>query len=233
MQLPKSIEQMQAGIDALNLDAIKIKLLDPLEGKGWSREYADQLEIAYKRFLLLSVKYPDMPTVPTTDIDTFWHYHILDTMKYAEDCQNAFGFFLHHFPYMGMRGEEDAANLQKASSVTRSLYEKEFGEPMSISKTDTATCTDKIYVDTATCTDKIYVDTATCTDKIYVDTATCTDKIYVDTATCTDKIYVDTATCTDKIYADTATCTDKIFAVNNAFINKDIVKANIRPSFIQ
>ena len=189
MQLPKSIEQMQAGIDALNLDAIKIKLLDPLEGKGWSREYADQLEIAYKRFLLLSVKYPDMPTVPTTDIDTFWHYHILDTMKYAEDCQNAFGFFLHHFPYMGMRGEEDAANLQKASSVTRSLYEKEFGEPMSISKTDTATCTDKIYVDTATCTDKIYVDTAT--------------------------------------------CTDKIFAVNNVFINKDIVKANIRPSFIQ
>jgi hypothetical protein len=229
MQLPKSIEQMKAGIDALNLDAIKIKLLDKREGKGWSREYADQMEIAYKRFLLLSVKYPSSPIIPTLDIDAFWHYHILDTMKYAEDCQNAFGFFLHHFPYIGLRGKEDAANLHKASSVTRALYEKEFGESMSISKTNSATCTDKIYVDTATCTE-IHADTATCTDKIYVDTATCTE-IYADTATCTE-IYADTATCTE-IHADTATCTDKIFIGNNAWMNKDIVRANIRPTFVQ
>ncbi len=140
MQLVKSVEEMQAGIDALNLDAIKIKLLDPKEGKGWSREYADQMEVAYKRFLFLSVKYPEMPTVPTTDIDTFWHYHILDTMKYAEDCQNVFGFFLHHFPYMGMRGEEDAANLQKASISTHELYMQEFGELMSVAASDAAKC---------------------------------------------------------------------------------------------
>ena len=139
MQLPKSVEQMQAGIEALNLDAIKIKLLDPLEGKGWSREYVDQLEVAYKHFLLLSVKYPEQSAVPTVDIDTFWHYHILDTMKYAEDCQNVFGFFLHHFPYLGMRGEEDAANLQKASISTHELYKKEFGESMRVPR-NTAKC---------------------------------------------------------------------------------------------
>ena len=226
MRLTKSIEQMKAGIDALDLDAIKIKLLDKREGKGWSREYADQVEIAYKRFLFLSVKYSGSPIIPTLDIDAFWHYHILDTMKYAEDCQNTFGFFLHHFPYIGLRGEEDAQNLQKASSVTRALYEKEFGESMSISKTDRANCTE-IHADTATCTE-IYADTATCTE-IHADTATCTE-IYADTAKCAVVHRV-------SAIADTATCTeihaDKIFIGNNAWMNKDIVKANLRPTFVQ
>src|SRR5581483_9524182 len=62
------------------------------------------------------------------DIDTFWHGHILDTMKYAEDCQNVFGFFLHHFPYFGLRGEEDATKLAEAGKTMHRLYEREFGE---------------------------------------------------------------------------------------------------------
>lgn len=36
--------------------------------------------------------------VPTRDIDTVWHYHILDTHKYASDCKVVFGYFLHHNP---------------------------------------------------------------------------------------------------------------------------------------
>ncbi|MEY3219006.1 MAG: hypothetical protein RIT27_363 [Pseudomonadota bacterium] len=166
MQLPKSAEQMQAGIDALNLEAIKFKLLDPSEGKGWSREYVEQLEIAYKRFLLLSVKYLEIPTVPMPDVDVFWHYHILDTMKYAEDCQNAFGFFLHHFPYLGLRGEEDIANHQQASALTHELYEKEFGEPMNIMGYENAAsctkCTKIMVENAASCTKctKVLIDDA-------------------------------------------------------------------------
>src|SRR5439155_1429263 len=38
---------------------------------------------------------------------------------------------LHHFPYFGMRGEEDAANLAEAGNTTNRLYEKEFGEGVS------------------------------------------------------------------------------------------------------
>jgi hypothetical protein len=60
-------------------------------------------------------------------VDKFWHGHILDTMKYAEDCQRVFGYFLHHFPYFGMRDAEDAANLANAAATTRRLYEQEFG----------------------------------------------------------------------------------------------------------
>ncbi len=208
MQLVKSVEEMQAGIDALNLDAIKIKLLDPREGKGWSREYADQMEVAYKRFLLLSVKYPDMPTIPTSDVDAFWHYHILDTMKYADDCQNAFGFFLHHFPYLGMRGEEDAQNLQDASILTHDLYLKEFGEPMSFSKTEEgATC--------ATCTKSLPSGIAASPN-----TATC--------ATCTKSLpsgitaSSNTATC--------ATCT-KSLPSGVMQKSKEIIKSDIRPTF--
>jgi hypothetical protein len=41
-----------------------------------------------------------------------------------------FGYFLHHFPYFGMRGEEDAANLRAASANMHAIYEREFGEAL-------------------------------------------------------------------------------------------------------
>ena len=124
----KPMEQLVAAIQAIDLDPIKLKLMDPEEGQGWSREYVDQMEIAYKRFLILVVTHPDETIAPTKDIDKFWHGHILDTMKYAEDCQNVFGYFLHHFPYLGMRGEEDAARHVQAGSAMYRLYQQEFGE---------------------------------------------------------------------------------------------------------
>lgn len=126
----KPVGQVVAAIQALDLGPIKFKLMDPEEGQGWSREYVESMEIAYKRFLTLLVKYPDRAIAPTKDIDKFWHGHILDTMKYAEDCQRVFGFFLHHFPYFGMRGEQDAKNLAEAGDAMAALYESEFGEPM-------------------------------------------------------------------------------------------------------
>lgn len=120
-------EQMVEAIFALDLDPIKFKLMDTKEGHGWSREKVDAVELEYRRFLALTAKYPDQVIAPNTEVDKFWHGHILDTMKYAEDCEHVFGYFLHHFPYFGMRDEEDAANLASAADVTRTLYEKEFG----------------------------------------------------------------------------------------------------------
>jgi Glycine-rich domain-containing protein-like len=126
----RPVKQVLAAIDALDLDCIKLKLMDHKEGHGWSREYADAMEIAYRRFLALMAKFPEETIAPTKDIDKFWHGHILDTMKYAEDCETVFGYFLHHFPYFGMRGEEDANNLQAAADKLRVLYEREFGEAL-------------------------------------------------------------------------------------------------------
>jgi len=123
----RPVEQVIGAIQALDLDPIKFKLMDPEEGQGWSREYVDKMELAYKRFLALLATYPEETLVPSKDVDRFWHGHILDTLKYGEDCDKVFGYFLHHFPYFGMRGAEDAANLARAGEKTERLYQREFG----------------------------------------------------------------------------------------------------------
>ncbi|RYC66258.1 glycine-rich domain-containing protein [Spirosoma sordidisoli] len=117
-------------LGALNLDPIKIKLMNPDEDEGepLTRDKADEIELWYKRFLFLLAKYPEKNIVPTKSVDKFWHQHILDTRKYAHDCEKTFGYFIHHFPYFGMRGDEDMENLKKAFSDTIELYTIEFGE---------------------------------------------------------------------------------------------------------
>jgi hypothetical protein len=113
-------------VAAIDLSMIKIKLMDEEEGQGWSREYTEYVEVRYRRYLCMLCV--DDGAVPTRDIDLFWHQHILDTRAYANDCEMVFGEFIHHFPYFGMRGEEDARNLQSSFERTKVLYEMMFGE---------------------------------------------------------------------------------------------------------
>lgn len=125
----KTLEQTIAAIKALDLTPIKFKAGRKEDGYGWSADYADQMEVAYKRYLILHAKHPDLTLAPERDIDRFWHMHILDTRKYAVDCEATFGYFLHHFPYLGLRGEEDAQALQAAFLQMQRLSVEEFGEP--------------------------------------------------------------------------------------------------------
>jgi len=126
----RTVEQTIAAIEALDLSLIKFKATRAEDGYGWSTEYADQMELAYKRYLILHAKYPAMVLAPEQDIDRFWHMHILDTRKYAADCDASFGHFVHHFPYLGLRGEDDAKALDAAFDAMQQLYLKEFGQPM-------------------------------------------------------------------------------------------------------
>ncbi len=119
--------EMEA-IAALDLEPIKVKLMHQESGEGWSLERANAVEFEYRRFLFLMKKYPNEQTAPLVDVDTFWHYHILDTMKYAADCEAVFGYFLHHFPYIGLRGEDDEAAHQRVGRRMQELYEATFGE---------------------------------------------------------------------------------------------------------
>lgn len=118
-------------IEELNLEPIKFLLIDKNEGPGWTLTKADEIEQQYKAFLILNYKYPEKPIVPSKDIDVFWHYHILDTRKYTTDCNMIFGTYLHHFPYMGVRGKEDAKNLETAFEETINIFRKEFPEIVS------------------------------------------------------------------------------------------------------
>ena len=113
-------------ISELNLDQIKQKLMHRESGEGWTVEQANAVEVEYRRFLYLMKTFPNEQTSPSVAVDTFWHYHILDTMKYAADCERVFGYFLHHYPYVGMVGENASAEHHDSGQRMRELYEQTF-----------------------------------------------------------------------------------------------------------
>jgi hypothetical protein len=115
-----------AEIDRLDLEPIKFKIACKEDGYGWSNEHIERMEVAYRRFLKLLAQHPEKQLAPTRDIDAFWHAHILDTRKYAADCERIFGGFLHHYPYLGLRGDMD--KLQGAAGTMQSLYAEAFGD---------------------------------------------------------------------------------------------------------
>jgi hypothetical protein len=103
--------------------------MDPELGEGWSREYADNIAAAYKRYLVMQVKYPDdaEDILLAKDVDEFWHTHILQTRKYFEDCQAMFGRYLHHEPHVGEITQAVIEHRDQLAEKTRRLYELEFG----------------------------------------------------------------------------------------------------------
>jgi hypothetical protein len=129
-------------IEALDLTLIKTKLMHVESGEGWTAARAAATEAQYRRFLYLMKKYPDEQISPTVDVDTFWHYHILDTRKYAEDCEQAFGYFLHHYPYVGIGEDAEPEDQARSGDRMHALYANEFGEPLHAagSTSDTAWC---------------------------------------------------------------------------------------------
>jgi hypothetical protein len=122
-------QEVIAAIQALDLEPVKLRVMDPELGEGWTRDYADSIETAYKTYLTMLVKYQDHAEdiLLSKDVDEFWHTHILQTMKYADDCDKAFGAFLHHQPHIGEVTEADQEKRAMLAEKTRRLYQMEFG----------------------------------------------------------------------------------------------------------
>lgn len=97
-------------IATFNLEPIAFKAC---VDEGWSIAEVDANEAKYRQWLQLIRDHPEKLIAPTRAVDIFWHHHILDTQKYMQDCKKLFGRYIHHFPYSGVRSEEDAA-LQAA-----------------------------------------------------------------------------------------------------------------------
>lgn len=127
----KREETVRQELQHLDLEPIKVKLLSS-DGHGWTVGQVEEMVAAYRRFLFLCYRHPEKRIVPTHLIDEVWHTHILDTSKYARDCEQVFGYFLHHFPYLGTRGSADQQALLDAFAETKALYEQEFGEPIAV-----------------------------------------------------------------------------------------------------
>jgi len=104
-----------------------------------------QLEIGYRKFLLLKSKYPKNVLAPTGLIDEMWHLHMLHPCAYVEDCMSILGFVLDHNPGFGSEPGTMPILLEHFSE-TRALWEKEFGEPYAMLNAPTdgvVMCADK------------------------------------------------------------------------------------------
>src|SRR6266704_4302147 len=125
----KPLQQVIAAIQALDLESVKTRVTDPELGEGWTPAYADSIETAYKNYLTMLVKYQDdaEDILLSKDVDEFWHTHILQTIKYTEDCEAVFGKYLHHAPHIGEVTSADKEKRIALAEKTRRLYQREFG----------------------------------------------------------------------------------------------------------
>jgi hypothetical protein len=119
----------QPGVSPATLELTSVR--DALiEKHGWSLERADAARREYIRFLTLLQKKPGFMLVPwltvdgRDDLDQFWHQHILDTAKYAADCNLLFGRMIHHNPHVVRGSEQETTAFEK----TQRLYARTFGE---------------------------------------------------------------------------------------------------------
>jgi hypothetical protein len=99
-----------------------------VEKHGWGVDRAREAQREYVRFLTLLQMKPGFMLIPwfdskgRDDLDQFWHQHILDTAKYAADCNTLFGQMIHHNPHV-LKGSEQESD---AAEKTRRLYTRTF-----------------------------------------------------------------------------------------------------------
>lgn len=127
-------QQLVRRDEALESAVVKVSQIDfsmqcrkLVEESGWTAEVCQEVEDLYRKFLVLNIRYPEQKLCPNGPVDEFWHAHILDTRKYATDCELLFGEMLHHYPYFGMRGPDDRADLDRAFADTVDLFIRHFG----------------------------------------------------------------------------------------------------------
>jgi len=88
-------------IVGLELDAVREKAT---KRHGWEEGRAKALEDEYRDFLILLAENDGKTISPwSDDLDLFWHEHILDTRRYAQDCKWIFGHFVQHDPHIEKR----------------------------------------------------------------------------------------------------------------------------------
>jgi len=123
-----SAEERILRIYELDLEPVVFKLMHPEPGQApLSLADADQDVALYRCFLKLCVLYPGVALVPTMRLDHVWHAHMLDTAKYRADCEAVLGRFMDHFPYAGLRGEEDRQAWRADFAATRRLFREHLG----------------------------------------------------------------------------------------------------------
>jgi len=122
------LQDVKTYVQEMDFSWQKYKMKNDRFVEGWSYEKLNFVETQYKNFLFMWRKHRSLSLPPSHQVDDFWHGHILDTGRYSVDCKAIFGGFLHHYPYFGVRGEQDRSELEASYVRTQKIYKKEFGD---------------------------------------------------------------------------------------------------------
>jgi hypothetical protein len=218
----RSVGQALAAVHGLDLEPIRLRVMDPKRGKGWTSDHAARIEREYRAYLAMLVKHPEAieKIVVGEDVDEFWHTHILHTMKYTDDCQRVFGTYLHHNP-------QDEARSSADIERTRLLYQQE-----SVAEANNAAmCAAAIRADNAAmCAAAIRADNAAmCAAAIRADNAAmCAAAVRADNAAmCAAAIRADNpAMCAAAVRADNAAMCAAAIRADNAAMCAAAIRAD-------
>ncbi len=97
---------------------------------AWPNHVCEAAERDYRRFLALSRALPTVALVPSFLVDEFWHLHILNTRRYAEDCGRFFGYLLHHLPAEVDASRDSRDQLLRQAYDSQQLWREVFGEDL-------------------------------------------------------------------------------------------------------
>ncbi len=116
-----------------NIDLGRVMPRVAKENPDWNTERLRVAECEYLRFLQLCKTFPERKISAPPDVDEVWHAHMLDSVHYMRDCNNYFGFYLHHDPCIG---ETDLENARE----TLVLYENTYGTTVPAAWAGLMTC---------------------------------------------------------------------------------------------
>jgi hypothetical protein len=123
-------DQIQA-LDLTNIKANLYRRQKSWLNRRWWRKYMNHVEYDYKKFLYLICAFPSKKIVPWGDrkgfcpLDELWHEHILDTKKYAADCEAIFGRFIHHDPNLPQGSTDHTNHWQETMRLHRESFRAE------------------------------------------------------------------------------------------------------------
>ncbi len=93
----------------------------------FDEEQIEKMELEYKRFLCLSIAFPDKAFPISNAVDDMWHSHILFTYEYHQASEIVGCDYLHHIPTLNE--EERSALEPQYFQDTLGCYRLLFGEP--------------------------------------------------------------------------------------------------------
>ena len=123
--VPPMKEDLWERVATMDLSPVVQQLVDY---RGWTAKRAAAAERRYRRFFYLKAAMPTNNAAPTTEVDEFWHEHIINTRRYGPDCEQVAGQFLHH-TFVSPDEMTQTSELLSVWLSTCASYEELFEEP--------------------------------------------------------------------------------------------------------